>query len=203
MARVASSPWRALLTLCVCVSLCVPPRSVKKRRKLLETATGRESQLPPNPNLNPRRRYEHTRVVWRRLFSVCVCGNMWRRVADGSDGLVLFAEQPAGPGPVTTIRTKPVVRDIDADLPLKEQAVDAVLVRWNYTDLQWPPPFQALDHPDYAPLEGMPGVYIGIKNDAIGVLQDRRDMSRGVPTFNYLITLPAPKLQVRCAVPRR
>lgn len=80
-------------------------------------------------------------------------------------------------------------RLIDDSLPLKEQAVEAVLVRWQYSGLPWFPHggagagagagsssgAAAGGIPSgFVELKGFPGVYVGLREDVLGTIRDTR-----------------------------
>ena len=72
-------------------------------------------------------------------------------------------------------RSEGGARKLDKSQPLKEQAVEAILVRWQYVpDLAaaWPPVKAAAFPvgPDFKALDGFPGVFIGIgESEHVGV----------------------------------
>lgn len=75
---------------------------------------------------------------------------------------------------------------LNIDIPLKEQLVTRLLVRWKYI-LNWPDNIQVIKCPkNYISIEGYPGVYIGIRDEALGDIMDTRDKTN-IPSFNNMI----------------
>ena len=85
-------------------------------------------------------------------------------------------------------------RDIDPDRPLKEQAVEAILVRWQYAGIQWDPAPPGTPAPAGFLAIGFPGVYVGVKEEVLGVIRDSRP-TVGRPSADYLHSLPSQKLK--------
>ena len=99
--------------------------------------------------------------------------------------------QPLPPSPQTGARL------IDTSQPLKEQAAEAVLVRWQYLeDFGWQPRRVAaaeaasaaaeeggaaasttVPPPGYVEMPGFEGVDVGVREDALGSLRDLRPMA--------------------------
>lgn len=102
-------------------------------------------------------------------------------------------------------------REIDPDRPLKEQAVEAILVRWQYAGIPWDPLSEVRKdaagagassgssaHPappsGFLELPGFAGVYIGVREDVIGTLLDKRPESPR-PSFAWLVGQPSSVLK--------
>ena len=83
-------------------------------------------------------------------------------------------------------------RDIDPERPLKEQAIEAILVRWQYAGIDWKPE-GCVTPQGFMPL-GMVGVFVGVSEEVLGMLRDVRP-SAPRPSFEYLGTLPSIKLR--------
>ena len=80
----------------------------------------------------------------------------------------------------------------------QEQAVEAILVRWQYAGIQWDPTHGAdgalLAPPlGYMPL-GLAGVFVGVKEDLLGRIHDKRVLAPR-PSAAHLITLPCAALK--------
>lgn len=95
-------------------------------------------------------------------------------------------------------------REIDTSKPLKEQVVEAILIRWNYSGLQYahnpsiaftdvgtPATAAALD--GHTALLGFPGVFVGLRDDVLGTVLDRRPTAPR-PSKGYLMSLPSEQL---------
>lgn len=85
-------------------------------------------------------------------------------------------------------------RDIDPDRPLKDQAIEAILVRWQYV-LEWEPSSADADiNAGWMELPGMVGVKVGIHEETLGDIRDLRPKSPR-PSYEYLSTLPSKSLR--------
>jgi hypothetical protein len=106
---------------------------------------------------------------------------------------------------------------IDDSVPLKEQAVEAILVRWQYSGIQWEPyghgtgvyppepssssssSSAAASGSKKAPagfmeLKGFPGVFVGVKEEVLGEIKDERP-TKPRPSKDYLMTLSSTALK--------
>jgi hypothetical protein len=107
------------------------------------------------------------------------------------------ADSSAGATAATQLRLSATgARILDERRPLKEQAIDAILVRWQYADhLAWaplekgPPEFSG-----FMMLPGFPGCFIGTDDNVLGELEDRRP-AEPRPSANYLSSLPTKTLK--------
>ena len=69
---------------------------------------------------------------------------------------------------------------LDEEQPLKEQAAERILVRWQYTGLPWDPDGSASTGAKRAPpagyveMPGFPGVFVGVREDVLGNVKDTR-----------------------------
>lgn len=90
-------------------------------------------------------------------------------------------------------------RLFDKAFALKPQAVESVLVRWQYSGLEWPCK-EVREHsaPDgYYDLPGVPGVSVGIGEEVLGEIKDIRpppSKAAPRPTFKFLYSLPSTTL---------
>lgn len=100
---------------------------------------------------------------------------------------------------VFTVFIQSGARELDTSANLKDQAVEAILVRWHYIKnedlaIEWPPKeFQnwSLENnstSDYFALPGFPGVKVGVSGDACGIIDDKRPVYPR-PSKAYLMTL--------------
>jgi hypothetical protein len=85
-------------------------------------------------------------------------------------------------------------RQIDEDRPLKDQAIEAILIRWQYSGIAWAPggsgpAFSGSGLPTAAgagasaataapggfmEMPGFSGVYAGVREDVLGTIRDNR-----------------------------
>lgn len=100
--------------------------------------------------------------------------------------------------PLPLLLSQPSLSNVSTLPCPQEQAVEAILVRWQYAGIQWDPTHGA-GGADVAPPAGfMPlgleGVFVGIKEDLLGRIHDERARSPR-PSASYLITLPCATLK--------
>lgn len=97
--------------------------------------------------------------------------------------------------PASLLCVQTGARVIDDSAPLKEQAIEAILVRWQYSGLKWEPYGDAAAAASsssaaagagagaaappappsgFVDLKGFPGVYVGIREDVLGTIRDTR-----------------------------
>lgn len=61
-----------------------------------------------------------------------------------------------------------------------------LLIRWGYV-MNWPDQIEAERCPEnYIGIEGYPGIFIGVKDEALGDIMDRRDKAN-IPSFDNLM----------------
>ena len=99
----------------------------------------------------------------------------------------------------TTKRAPGEPRKLDKSQPLKPQAVEAILVRWQYVPelaAEWPP-MKAAAYPvgpGFKPMAGFPGVFVGVgESEHLGQVLDMRPV-KPCPSKAYLMTLPSETL---------
>jgi len=90
-------------------------------------------------------------------------------------------------------------RLFDRGFALKPQAVESILVRWQYSGMKWPPQETSNSSaPDgFYDLPGVPGVAVGIGEEVLGDIQDMRPPPSKAcprPTFKFLYSLPSATL---------
>ncbi|KAA0147090.1 hypothetical protein FNF29_07580 [Cafeteria roenbergensis] len=87
------------------------------------------------------------------------------------------------------IRGKGGIRTLDTDWPLKHQVAEAILRRWTYSGLPYPPADldESVDE-GFMALRGFPGVTVGIVPEHMGVIVDRRPKEPR-PSLAFLLTV--------------
>uniref|UniRef100_A0A7S2SQF0 Uncharacterized protein n=1 Tax=Mucochytrium quahogii TaxID=96639 RepID=A0A7S2SQF0_9STRA len=78
----------------------------------------------------------------------------------------------------------------------KQAIVEGILRRWTYCLPDWPDTSQIGGPPKGFVECGFPGLYIGVENDTLGEVIDRRDKENGCPPIqSTLLKLPTKELQ--------
>ncbi len=101
--------------------------------------------------------------------------------------------------------TESGARDIDPNRELKEQAVEAILVRWPYAGILWEYGIGkggAEAPPGFLPMRGFPGVSVGVEGDVLGMLQVRFELALLLRFCPPLTRAPAPPQDSRPSAPR-